>query len=116
MAGYGYCRIRGGLLEIVHFHTHLPASRCDLLQILTPSTACAIQAEPAVWVARGWRYLVTARRPTEWLSEYFRARRTRLLPMLAQVPIGAGRPVCRGDADKFLSTRPRIFLCSNLYI
>src|SRR5579864_9559530 len=34
-----------GMLKFVHFATRMPAPRCGLLQIITPSTAASIQAE-----------------------------------------------------------------------
>jgi hypothetical protein len=34
-----------GMLKFVHFPTRLPAPRCDLLEIITPSTAASVQAE-----------------------------------------------------------------------
>ena len=34
-----------GTLKFVHFPTRIPAPRCELLQIITPSTTASIQAE-----------------------------------------------------------------------
>ena len=53
----------GGLLKLIHFHTRLAAARCNLLQVLTPSTASSIQAickrRTAMMADRSMRFFVT---------------------------------------------------------
>ncbi|HLM80336.1 MAG TPA: hypothetical protein VK302_06855 [Terriglobales bacterium] len=46
----------GGTLKMVHFPTHLRAPHCEVLQILTPSTASSIQAEFKGRAAPGWTH------------------------------------------------------------
>src|ERR1700674_4071912 len=50
-----------GMLKFVHFPTRLPAPRCDLLEIITPSTAASVQAEHkgAHWKWHTARFFVT---------------------------------------------------------
>jgi hypothetical protein len=52
----------GGLLKMVYFPTHLRATHCEVLQVLTPSTAASIQAEHKDHTPKGVhtaRYFVT---------------------------------------------------------